>query len=116
LLRRVFGPKREKVAGGWRRLHNERLRNFYASPNSTRAIKSRSMRWVEHIALMVQMINAFNILVGEPKGRRPIGRPRRRCKYNIRMDLRERGKKYFYWIHLAQCRDKWRATELKFLD
>jgi hypothetical protein len=33
VLRRIFGPKREEVAGGWRRLHNEELHNLYASPN-----------------------------------------------------------------------------------
>jgi hypothetical protein len=41
VLRRIFVPKREEVAGGWRRLHNEELHNLYASPN---VIKSR-MRW-----------------------------------------------------------------------
>jgi hypothetical protein len=43
-LRGTFGPKREKVAGGWRRLHNEELHNLYVSLNITRVIKSRSMR------------------------------------------------------------------------
>jgi len=33
VLRRIFGPKREVVAGGWRRLPNEELHDFYASPN-----------------------------------------------------------------------------------
>jgi hypothetical protein len=40
-LRRIFGPKREKMAGGWRRLHNKELHNFFASPNIFRVIKSR---------------------------------------------------------------------------
>jgi hypothetical protein len=44
VLRRIFGPKREEVAGSWRRLHNEELRNVYASPDIIRAIKSRRMR------------------------------------------------------------------------
>jgi hypothetical protein len=44
VLRRTFGPKREEVAGGWRRLHNEELHNLYASPNIIRVIKSRRMR------------------------------------------------------------------------
>jgi hypothetical protein len=39
VLRRIFRPKREEVAGGWRRLHNEELNNLYASPNVTRVIK-----------------------------------------------------------------------------
>jgi hypothetical protein len=44
LLRRIFGPEGEKVAGGWRRLHNEELHNLYAPPNIIRTIKSRRMR------------------------------------------------------------------------
>jgi hypothetical protein len=41
--KRIFEPKREKLAGGWKRLHNEELRNLYASPNVIRVIKSRMM-------------------------------------------------------------------------
>jgi hypothetical protein len=37
-MRRIFGPKREEVAGDWRRLHNEELPNLYASPNITKTI------------------------------------------------------------------------------
>jgi hypothetical protein len=48
VLRRIFGPKREEVAGGWRWLHNEELHNLYTSPNITRVIKSRRMRWVQN--------------------------------------------------------------------
>jgi hypothetical protein len=42
-LRRIFGPKMEDVAGGWRRLHNEELRNLYASSNIMRVIKWNEM-------------------------------------------------------------------------
>jgi hypothetical protein len=45
VLRRMFGPKRDEVAGGWRRLHNEKLHNLYASRNINRMAKSRRMRW-----------------------------------------------------------------------
>jgi hypothetical protein len=41
VLRRIFGPKREKVAGGWRRLHNEELRDLYASSNIISLMKTR---------------------------------------------------------------------------
>jgi hypothetical protein len=40
MLRRIFGSKREEVAGGWRTLHNEELHNLFASPNIIRVIKS----------------------------------------------------------------------------
>jgi hypothetical protein len=45
IMKRIFVPKREEVAGGWRRLHNEEIHNLYASPNIIRVIKSRRMRW-----------------------------------------------------------------------
>jgi hypothetical protein len=50
VLRRIFGPKREEVVGGWRRLHNEELHNLYTSPSIIRVIKSRRMRWAGHVA------------------------------------------------------------------
>jgi hypothetical protein len=48
VLRRIFGPKRDEVTGGWRKLHNDELRNLYPSPHITRIIKSRRMRCSEH--------------------------------------------------------------------
>jgi hypothetical protein len=44
VLRRIFGPKRDEVTGGWRKLHNEELRDLYSSPSSIRIIKARRMR------------------------------------------------------------------------
>jgi PAS domain-containing protein len=51
-LRRIFGQKREKVIGGWRKLHNEELHNLYGSQRIIRMIKSRRMRWAGHVARM----------------------------------------------------------------
>jgi hypothetical protein len=45
VLRRIFGPKRDEVTGEWRKLHNEELHNLYSSPNISRQVKSRRMRW-----------------------------------------------------------------------
>jgi hypothetical protein len=45
VLRRIFGPKRDGVTGGWRKLHNEELHNLYFSPSIIRVIKSRRMGW-----------------------------------------------------------------------
>jgi hypothetical protein len=47
VLRRIFGPKREEVAGSWKRLHSEELHNFYSSPDIIRMTKSRRVRWVD---------------------------------------------------------------------
>jgi hypothetical protein len=107
MLRTIFGPKREDVAGGWRRTHNEELHNLYASP-IIRVIKSRKMGWVRHVAWMEEMRNAY-VLVGKAEGKRPLGRPRHRWEGNIAMDLRKTGWKGADWMHLAQERDQWQA-------
>ena len=50
VLRRIFGPKRDKVTGEWRKLHNEELNDLYSSPNIVRVIKPRRLRWTGHMA------------------------------------------------------------------
>jgi hypothetical protein len=57
VMRRIFGPKWEKAAGGWRRLHNEELHNSYTSLNVIRVIKSRRMRWAGYVAHMGEIRN-----------------------------------------------------------
>jgi hypothetical protein len=52
VLRTIFGPKRDKVSGEWRKLHKEELNDLYCSPNIFRVIKSRRMRWAGHVARM----------------------------------------------------------------
>jgi hypothetical protein len=84
-LRRIFGPKRDEVTGGWRKLHNEELPGLYCSPSIVRVIKARRMKWAEHVARMGKVRGAYNILVVRPEGRRPLGRPRRRWKDNIKI-------------------------------
>jgi hypothetical protein len=62
------------------------------------------------VARMGEGRNVYRVLVGKPEGRRPLGRPRRRCEYGIKMDLRDMGWGGVEWIHLAQDRDRWRAV------
>jgi len=85
-LRRIFGPKRNKVSGEWRKLHKEDLNDLYSSSNIVRVIKSR-IRWVEHVARMREKTGVYRILVGKREGQRPMGRPRRRWEDNIKMDI-----------------------------
>jgi len=82
-------------------LHNEELNDLYSSPNIVRVIKSRRMRWAGHVARMGEGRGAYRVLVGNPEGRRPLRRPRRRWVDNIRMDLQEVGCGYMDWIGLA---------------
>jgi hypothetical protein len=88
VLRRIFGPKRVEMEGGWRRLHSEELHNLYASPN-IRVIKFKRMRWAGHVACIRALRNAYKILVRKPEGKRLLGRPRHIWKGNIRTDLKE---------------------------
>jgi hypothetical protein len=112
VLSRIFGPKRDEVTGEWRKLHNEELRNLYASPSIIRIIKSRRMRWAGHVARMGEKRNAYRLLVGKLEGKRPLGRPRPRRVDNIRMDLGEVGWGDVDWIGLAKDRNRWRALQL----
>jgi hypothetical protein len=72
-------------------------------------MKSRRVRWAGHVERMGEKRNAYRILVGNPEGKRPLGRPRRRWDDNIRMDLREIRWGGMDWIDLVQDRDQWRA-------
>jgi hypothetical protein len=83
VLRRIFGPKRDGVTGGWRKLHNEELHDLYSSPSIIGMMKSRRMRWVGYVARIREKRNAYRILVGKPEGKRPLGRPRSRWVDNI---------------------------------
>jgi hypothetical protein len=69
VLRNMFGPKRDGVTGGWRKLHNKELHNLYSSPNIIRIIKSRRMRWAGYVARMGEKSNVYKLLVGKPEER-----------------------------------------------
>jgi hypothetical protein len=83
---------------------------LYSSPDIIRQIKSRRMRWAGHVARMGEGRNVYRVLVGNPEGKRPLGRPRRRWEDGIKMDLRVIGWGCVEWIQLAQDRDRWRAV------
>jgi hypothetical protein len=103
----VNGPRRAEVTGEWRRMHIEELNDLYSSPNIVRVIKWRRMGWAGHVARMGEERGVYRVLVGKPKGRRLLGRSRRRWVDNIRMDLQEVGRGHVDWIWLAQDRDRW---------
>jgi hypothetical protein len=75
----------------WRKLQNDELHSLYSSLNIFRVIKSRRMRWAGHVTCMGEGRGVCGVLVGKPKGKRPLGRPRCRWEDNIKMDVREIG-------------------------
>jgi hypothetical protein len=70
-------------------------------------VKSRRMRWAGHVARMREDRGVYRMLVGRPEGNRPLGRPRRRCEDNIK--VQEVGGGRGDCIELAQDRDRWRS-------
>jgi hypothetical protein len=98
VLRRIFGPKRDEVTGGWRKLRNEELHNVYSSPDIIRQVKSRRMRWAGQVARMGEQRKVYKVLAEKPEGKRPLGRPRRRWEDGIRLDLKEIGLRGVDWI------------------
>ena len=107
VLRKAFGPKRDEVTGEWRKLRNEELNDLYSLPNVVRVVKSGRMRWAGHVARMGEDRVVHRVLVGNPEGKRPLGRQRYRLEDNIKMDLQEVGGGRGDWMELAQDRDRW---------
>jgi hypothetical protein len=99
VLRKMFGPKREED-GSWRKLHNDEFHSLYSSANIVRASKSRRMRWAGHVERMGGR-SVYGVLVGRPKGKRPLSRPRCKWENNIKMDLMEIGIDAVNWIWLT---------------
>ena len=109
VLRRIFEPKRDKVTVEWRKLCNEELNVLYSSPSTVRVIKLRRMKWAGYVAHMGERRGVYRVLVGRPKRKRPLGRPRPRWEDNIEMDLQAVGCGCMDRIKLAQDRDRWWA-------
>jgi len=57
MLRRIFGPKREKMVGGWKRQHNEEVYNLHTSSNIIKVIEPQRMGWASHVACMGEIRN-----------------------------------------------------------
>jgi len=98
VLRRIFGLKRDEVTGEWIKQHNEEPSDLYCSPNIIRVIKSRRIRWAEHVARMRERRGVYKVSVGKPEGKRPLGRPRRRWEYNIKIGLQPVGCRGKDWM------------------
>jgi hypothetical protein len=71
VVRRIFGPKRDEIIGGWRKLHNEELHNLYSSPIIIRKIMSRGMGGAWHAARIRKKGIHTRFWWGSQKGRDP---------------------------------------------
>ena len=78
--------------------HSEKLLILYRSSNRVRVTKFRKL---SHVARMEEGRSAFKILIGKSRGKRPLGRLRRRWEDNIRMDLKEMGVNTRNWVNSA---------------
>jgi hypothetical protein len=97
VIRRIFGPMRDKGAGEWRKLLNEELMICAVG-----VIKSRRMRMAEHVARLEDRRGVYRVLVRKLEGKRQLGKPRRRCENSIKMDVQEVGYGSMDWIDLSQ--------------
>jgi hypothetical protein len=105
VLRSVFGPRRDKVTGEWRRIHNGELYALCFSPNIIRMIKSRRLRWAGHVAHIGERICANRVLVRKREGRIHVEDPGvdGRIISKWILELWDRG---MDWIDPAQDRDR----------
>jgi hypothetical protein len=78
-LKRISGQKRDEVTGKCRKLHNKELHILCSSPNINRQIKSRRTGWAGHVARMADERKVYEVLAGNPEGKRPLERPR--CRW-----------------------------------
>ena len=108
LLRRIWGPVVDAETGELRRLHNEELMERARIPPVVSVIRAQRLRWAGHTARMHADRVPLQVLEGQPRGRRPLGRPRKRWGDNINDDLRLLGRPVINWKRQAQNRQQWR--------
>jgi len=103
VLRKIFGPKRDKVKREWTKLQIEEHKDLYLLPSIVLVIKWRRMIFFGHVARMREKIGVYRFLVEKPKGKRPLGSPKCRWEDNIKMNLQEMLRGGIDWIDLVQA-------------
>jgi len=91
------------VTGDCRRLRNKGLHDLYCLTKIIRVIKSRRMRWADHVARMGERRSSYRVLVGKLEGKKPFGKPRRRLEIIIKT-VNQKWDGDMEWVYLAQDR------------
>jgi hypothetical protein len=112
VLRRIFGPKRDKVTREWRKLHKEELNDLCSSPNIVQVIKSRRMRWAGNVARMGERRGVYRVSVGKPEGKNHLGDPGIDGKIILRWIYR----KWDVMDRAGSDRDRWRAPVIAVMN
>jgi hypothetical protein len=94
----VFVSKRAGVTGEWRKVHNEELNDLYPLPNIVRVVTETNEMGGARRAYGGEERRVHRVLVGKSEGKSPLGRPRRRCDGNIKMDVQEVGDGGGFWM------------------
>jgi hypothetical protein len=102
VLRRIFGPKWNEIAGGWSKLHKEELRDLNYSSCMIRITNLRRKKWAGHVARTGEKRKSYRLLVSKPEGKRPLARTRRRWVAKVKIDLVGIKWGSLDWIVLAQ--------------
>lgn len=106
ILRKILGPTIGED-GEWRQRYNREIENIVSEPNIIGEIKSSRLRWLGHVERMGEDRAVRKAYLGQPSGRRPVGRPRYRWKDEVAKDLKEL--EVSDWSELAQNREDWRT-------
>ena len=109
ILRRIAGPIYDIEVDGWRRRHNQELRDLTQQPRIIDIVKRNQLRWAGHVARMREERIPRRTMLGTVDGRRPRGRPRLRWMDCIREEVWKRCDDEVDWMNLAQNRQQWRG-------
>jgi len=91
VLRRIFGPTRDKLTGDWRKLHNEEQNDLFSLPNIFLGHQIENNEICRACSTHGVRRGAYRVLLGKPEGKSSLGKPRHRWEDNIKMDLQDGG-------------------------
>lgn len=91
------------MTGDWKKILNKELHDLYCLPNIIIVFKTRTMKWV---GCVWHFGGQKSVLVVKSQRNKPLERPRRRWKDNVKTDMKETAWSFVDWIHLAQVKNR----------